>query len=780
MNISSKRSFVRQILSLFLLFHVLSLLVFNLFIFQENRSTALKNIDDSLMEIVTEKAQLISLTMQQIGMEAENLALWTEYYLQHTQPLPLSDEYFFSSEGILTRRAKQDHETGSSVFYPNTLPFDSTISTVTMATEPLDAHFARVRRNIPLISWMALPMESGFLRVYPHANMRDYYAPDHMQKSDPFYQDAMKNDSLRTSIWSDPYLDFMGTGWVITCSCPVIQEDSIIGFITLDVILETLQAEFLSDFRLGESGTAYLIQQDGAIICHPNVEPMAEQRGDMFTTSILEVDSLPESYRAAMSSILNSPDPKGIVRYRSGSDQKIIAYSYIEELSWIMLIEVSQSEFISMYPFSVGAIAILSLCLILITLFFSIFFLRYYSRPLQHLVQRAEKISGGDFTPDDSPFHHQEMQQLSHAFNFMSDRIDHRTQELFRKHQEIESIFNSIGGLLMIVDMTHTVLAINAEGAEWFQSTPDRLPGHTLETLEVDGTLFFQDFPIDNLFSQRPSHASTLTVGGRLYEIMSYPALESGNEVGEIILYGRDITEQTSMERELTLKEKMADIGQLSASIAHELKTPFSTIKGSLYLLGGYTKDLDFPSIHEQLALISGTLTDAEKIITNLLAFARDTELEISQVDIRSLIDQIVLIARKESDRMHIRIHTQVSQTPLYYHGMAGLLQQIMLNLVTNAMNALSQGGNLYLSAQMLQLDFGSALEIRVEDDGVGIAPERLEHIFDPFVTYSNQRQSTGLGLWITRRFIQKMKGEIHISSQLGVGTTVIITLPTK
>lgn len=778
MDRCSRKSFVRQILSLFILFHIVSILIFSLFVFQENRSTASQSIDDSLMEIVKEKAQLVSLTMQQIGAEAENLALWTEHYLELAEDTPLSGDYYFSPEGVLTREAPQDGEAYSSVFYPNLLPFDSETASVTMATEALDAHFRRVHQNIPLVSWIALPMDSGFLRVFPYADMQKYYAPDHLQKNDPFYQAALQSNRSNAPLWSDPYLDLMGTGWVITCIYPVVQDDVIVGFITLDVNLETLQREFLSDFRLGASGIAYLLQKDGAIISHPDVQPTAEQRGEMFVTSILQADSLSPAYKAAMAGILENQQHEGIVKYSAGPDRKIIAYSYIEELSWIMFIEVSQSEFIAMYPFSAGAIGMLILCSVLITVFFAFFFLRYYSSPMQHLVRRAEKISAGDFSPDPTAFHHQEMQQLSHAFNFMSTSINHRTSELLRKHKEIETMLNSIGGLLMIVDTQRTVLAINAAGARWFQSTPSALSGQRLEDLRIDSAPFFEDLPFSELTGSLTPRPATLTVSNRLYEFTCYPVSENGADADEIILYGQDITERVCIERELADKEKLANIGQLSASIAHELKTPFATIKGSLYLLDSYTKGLDMPKLHGQLDLISSTLLEAEKIITNLLSFARSSQLEISQVDIPSLIEQIVFIARKESDRMHVCIHTQVPQEPLYYTGMAGPIRQVLLNLVTNALHALPQGGNLYLSARIIQREHGSFLEMRVEDDGVGISPERLEHIFEPFVTYSNDRHSTGLGLWITKRFVEKMKGEIQISSQKDVGTSVIVTLP--
>lgn len=773
------KSFVRQILSLFILFHIISIFILSLFIFQENRTTATQSINDSLMEIVKEKSQLISFTMQQIGAEAENLALWTEHYLSQAEECQLSSQYYFSSDGVLTRKGDLGGGPYSAVFYPNSLPFDTETASVTMATEALDAHFQRIHQHIPLISWMALPMDSGFLRVFPYADMQTYYAPDHLQKNDPFYQAALQSNRSNAPLWSDPYLDLMGTGWVITCIYPVTQNDTTVGFITLDVNLDTLQREFLSDFRLGASGIAYLLQQDGMVISHPDVEPIAEQRGEIFTTNILQVDSFSPAYKETMAAILEERQPEGIAQYGSGSDRKIIAYSYIEELSWTMFIEVSQSEFMAMYPFSVGAIGMLILCSVLITVFFALFFLRYYSRPMQYLVWRAEKISGGDFTPDESVFHHQEMQQLSHAFNFMSASIDHRTRELLRKHQEIETMLNSIGGLLMIVDTKHTVLAINAEGARWFQSAPEALAGYKLEQMQAGGTLFFEELPFSDLFSNHAPRSATLTVNGRLYEITCYPVLEEEGSVGEVILYGQDITERVCIERELADKEKLADIGQLSSSIAHELKTPFATIKGSLYLLDSYTKNLDMPKLRGQLEQISITLLEAEKIITNLLSFARGSELESSQIDIQSLIEQIVFIARKESDRMHVCIHTQIAQSPLYYRGVAGLIRQIMLNLVTNALNALSQGGNLYLSACMVQRDGRMFLEMRVEDDGVGMSPERLEHVFEPFVTYGNNRQSTGLGLWITKRFIEKMKGEICIFSQKGVGTKVIVTLPT-
>lgn len=778
------RSLVSQILLLFIIFNTVSIAMFSFYVIKQDQKMAERNIEESLREIVNEKAQLISLTMRQIADETENLALWTEEYLRESCEEELSQEYDFTAEGILYKKIDPHlyHDDfvlkNSSVFFPAHKEMTGQIAAMVNQTEKLDSQFKRIFDNIPYLTWAAIPMGNGFLRIYPYTEM-NMFEPTHMQSDDPFYKTATIGNPSGETRWTKPYLDLMGSGWVMTCTHPIYIDGKLEGVACLDVNFNTVRKDFLADFRLGNTGFAYLLENSGEVVYHPLVEPKSNKRGDVFLTNILETD-LDNNYKKALAEVLAGDS--GITRYYSeqnNGEYNLIAYASIYGQPWKVAVEIHQDDFISKSPINTSKLLYFIWVSIVIFLCFAVFLYKKYSEPFLQLIDRARRISKGNFDTDQTPFYYTEISELSHALNYMSTNLKEYTGELIQKNNQIETIFNSIGGLLAIVDTDYHIKMVNEKGLLELGKTRDQLIGEKCHAVIGGSSAICNECKIKKVIENKKSENGTVAIGDNIFDVSYFPTLDDSGAVTEIIVYRQNITERVLLEKELSQAEKMASIGQLSSAIAHELKTPLTVIKGSAYLVKRYSRKYDNSKIQENLDIISATVGSAEKIIYNLLDFSRVSKGGDVDIDLEKLVKQILFISKKESSRINLKITLDFEPSPFIFRGKLEPMKIILINLLTNAMAALKCGGNLEICGRsVIEEENRGEVIITIKDNGCGIAEDIKDKIFNPFFTTAEEGEGTGLGLWVTRTIVEKLEGQLSIESRQFEGTTVTLALP--
>ncbi len=223
---------------------------------------------------------------------------------------------------------------------------------------------------------------------------------------------------------------------------------------------------------------------------------------------------------------------------------------------------------------------------------------------------------------------------------------------------------------------------------------------------------------------------------------------------------------------------RLIAVGRLAAGVAHEINNPLAVISENAGLIKDlivfkqeYKKD---PKLIELVDEVLGSVERCGQITRQLLGFARHFEARIEPIDLSNVITQVLSFVRKEALYRNIQIQVDIPEDFPTIYSDRGKLQQILLNLVNNAFQAMNEGGMFNISAQKKD---AQSIAIRITDDGCGIPPEHLPRIFDPFFTQGKEG-GTGLGLSITHGLIRKMHGEIAVQSELGKGTTFIITLP--
>lgn len=278
-------------------------------------------------------------------------------------------------------------------------------------------------------------------------------------------------------------------------------------------------------------------------------------------------------------------------------------------------------------------------------------------------------------------------------------------------------------------------------------------------------------------------------------------AVDSADELGKLAQAFNHMTKdlRDSQER-LILSEKLASLGTMAAGMAHEIKNPLVSIRTFTQLLEQKWQDEDFRKKFS--SIIPHEIERINRIAESLLKFGRPMKPELSKVDINGLLDEVLLLFESESKKHNVRVTKTLAALP-EITGDAGQLQQVFVNIVKNAIEAMQEkGGELIVKSDVgevvrlgklgrqgikrgEEMVWGEeeelarpipAVFVEISDTGEGISDENLKNLFDPFFT--TKMTGTGMGLPITLRIIEEHKGSVKVKSQVGKGTTFIITLP--
>ncbi len=242
--------------------------------------------------------------------------------------------------------------------------------------------------------------------------------------------------------------------------------------------------------------------------------------------------------------------------------------------------------------------------------------------------------------------------------------------------------------------------------------------------------------------------------------------------------------QKMKLERDLRHSERLASVGQLAAGLAHELGTPLNIISGRAEYLSRRPRSAE--ETKDNLEVIRSQSDRIVGIMRRLLEFARRKEPNFRPVEVRALLENIHHMLEHQLHEKHIRVQCEAPPSLPLLHADPELLQQVFLNLYSNALHALSDGGVIRIGAQVSAAtnhgpagpDGARRLRIIFEDNGTGIAREHLDRIFDPFFTTKDIGEGTGLGLSVTYGIIKDHGGDIRVESEPGRYTRFIIELP--
>jgi len=357
-------------------------------------------------------------------------------------------------------------------------------------------------------------------------------------------------------------------------------------------------------------------------------------------------------------------------------------------------------------------------------------------------------------------------------------RLQQKIGEFERLKEFNENIVESINVGILALDLEGRIESWNAQMEAMYALSRAEALGQPLQTVfppeVVDALNSFGDEPGVHHLYKFP--LTTRAGEPRVANIAVAPLMSRDFvSVGRIILVD-DITERVSLETQLTQADKLSSIGLLAAGVAHEINTPLAVISSYAQMLSKQLKgDARLSPVLDKITQQSFR---AAEIANGLLNFSRTSTTEFRETNLNQVIRDTLSLLEHQFKTAQIHVDLHLSEELPAINGNAGKLQQVFLNLLLNAKDAMQAGGQLRIETVA-----NGHVEARVSDSGSGIAPEHLKRIYDPFFTTKTtpkpgDRRGTGLGLSVSYGIIQEHAGKIHVESVLDAGTTFHLEFP--
>ena len=352
-----------------------------------------------------------------------------------------------------------------------------------------------------------------------------------------------------------------------------------------------------------------------------------------------------------------------------------------------------------------------------------------------------------------------------------------------RSEAHTHAIFEAASDAILIVDQRGAITSANRKSEETFGYPREALLGQTLEML-LPERLRNRHIGHRASYFQNPRARPMgrgLELVARRADGTEFPAEISLSYIEtedglRALAFVTDITERQVMERAARQADRLAALGRLSAGIAHEVNNPIGIISSRIEIMLLDAEAQPLPgTVIEDLKVLHRHAQRVARIAHGLLSFARASSIEHIPVDLNQVVEETLLLMEKDLGKRGITIHRSLTVDLALIQGDANALQQVLINLLTNAGDALEVGGTISLETSRVSGDEGM-VRLIVRDTGPGISPEILPRIFDPF--YTTKSDGTGLGLSISYSIVREHKGTIDVESLPGKGTIFILTFP--
>ncbi len=349
-----------------------------------------------------------------------------------------------------------------------------------------------------------------------------------------------------------------------------------------------------------------------------------------------------------------------------------------------------------------------------------------------------------------------------------------RSQELRRLKDYSDNIIESLTVGVAVINQSGQVIGWNRVLERQFNIKREQaLNRHLSEVIGEEN--FIAIFPPETQAEYQLLSEIGLSLPSgdkKIFDVARTPLLDNQMQAYGTIIVFEDITEKIHLQQQLLTSEKLASIGLLSAGVAHEINTPLTGISSYVQMLQKKLTDAHYVQI---LQKIEAQTERVNRIIKNLLNFARNPADESFQrVDLKDSLEEIISLIDYRLKSLNIQLELKLN--PVVIYAQRERLQQVFINIILNALDAMPGGGRLIIETN--QKD--DLALVKITDTGTGIKPEHLSRIFDPFFTTKGLGKGTGLGLSISFAIVKEHEGQILVDSAVGKGTTFTILLPTN
>ena len=384
---------------------------------------------------------------------------------------------------------------------------------------------------------------------------------------------------------------------------------------------------------------------------------------------------------------------------------------------------------------------------------------------------------------------------LQARFGELNLELEQKNHELNRKVAEISEIKDYVNSILqsvtdgvIAVDMEYRITAFNRAAERITGLKAEDVVGRRFdESFETDFGVDLGDIPGDSN-SRAPYVLRDMKVEGReafpVRESTSLTRSGAGGITGAVKVI-EDLTELRELEEQARRQDRLATLGQMAATVAHEIRNPLGGIEGFASLLSR-----DFEEGDPRLKLVTKILEGARslnRVVTELLMFTRPVKCDFRRVSVADAIEGAMGFVSENIESSNIELRRNLGTKPLYVRGDLDELKRALLNILLNALQAMPEGGELAIDLHCRKLPEaarqivgerlrGTWVEIAVKDSGPGIEEAEIPRIFNPF--YTKKEKGTGLGLAIATKIVEAHRGQITAANSPEGGAVFTIALP--
>jgi PAS domain S-box-containing protein len=356
------------------------------------------------------------------------------------------------------------------------------------------------------------------------------------------------------------------------------------------------------------------------------------------------------------------------------------------------------------------------------------------------------------------------------------DQLEQAQKQKQQLESELEGQFSAVTDALITLDEDLRITRTNVAACHMLGYQMNELEGLLIQDVLVGARDINATF-LDALGHQRQAEQPRITIHRRdgtpfPVHLRVFPL--SDQSQARLLAVLQDQSEQQAIENQTEILAQRALLGEVTAILAHEVRNPINNISTGVQLVASRLgKD---HSQYESLQKLRHECDRLNQLLSDVLFFARPLELKMEPLDLAGLIERLVLRWLPRFRQSNIQSYTNFTPGLPPAWADPRTLEQVILNLITNALQAMPEGGTISFSVDQTTTPQGKALELKIADSGTGIPPHMMDRIFDPFFT--TKKEGTGLGLAISRRILSAHKGTISVESYPAAGTVFTIRVP--
>ncbi len=594
------------------------------------------------------------------------------------------------------------------------------------------------------------------INIYTH---RDYYIEVSKNKK-PYISNL-----FLSTILSRPHF---------VVAAPVFSNGEFIGLIGGGIPLENIK-KIVNTNQQNFDGNIWVFDRTGSLVVDPYDEDIHSIRKT--SDSIIKINSKEYDYTYIINSAEEFTGQRQIesVDYQSSG-------SFVKNSGWLVLVEQSSGSLALETEDFNNRLRNILFIIIMLSTFAGIYFSRSITNPIDKLVKDVELIGSPShqINKDDDDFF-EEVHELRHAFYNMESRIKKQINELEESNISIRDLKRKLTDVLE--SFTNAVIVFDRDGhISFVNKAVTEITGFDKETVIVENiNVFCYTIGLDTNFFKSEHSAQNFIPYEKETEIKNYrskivPVHLSISELNTenfidpgFIMILRDLSKVKFLEEELKKEDRIRTLGQLSASIIHDIGNPLAGISNLLEVLK--EEYMDESTKNEVIGILEKEVGDLNKMVIQFLDFTKNKGIDKNHINILDIIDEIVSLFKIEAKNKNIKVNIDMPENPVMLTLNRTEIKQALLNIYKNALNAAGDIGTVDVLVKS-----GSEVIIIIEDDGTGIKKEDMKRIFDPFFTTSDS--GSGLGLSIAYKSIKENGGTISLDSIYGKGTKFTIIFP--